>query len=266
MTQHAERFTGRVEEYVRFRSRYPRQVLDVLRERCGLTQSDLIADIGAGTGMLSELFLEAGNPVIAVEPNSEMRAACRMLAARFPKLSISDASAEATGLTKTSVDLVTVGRAFHWFDQERALAEFHRILRPGKWVTLVTNRRSQRGSAQAEEYENILLEFGKDYEQVRGSYRSFEGLRPYGGAETFEVKMQADEQMTLQEFVGQTQSLSVAPLVSEPGFEEMQRALEAFFLKRATKGLLTLETVCEVVGWKTPGDSERSFPEQSNHI
>src|SRR5580704_14311735 len=120
MTQHTERFTGRVADYERYRLRYPVEVLGTLRERCGLKREHLVADIGAGTGMLAELFLEHGNAVIAVEPNDDMRGACEKLASAWPGLTVMNGTAEATGLGESSVDLVAVGRAVHWFDQEQA--------------------------------------------------------------------------------------------------------------------------------------------------
>src|SRR4051812_50109227 len=74
MPDHTQRFTGRAEDYDRYRQRYPADtVLDRLRNWCGLTPSWRIADIGAGTGMLAEGFLAHGKPVIAVEPNPDMR-------------------------------------------------------------------------------------------------------------------------------------------------------------------------------------------------
>jgi ubiquinone/menaquinone biosynthesis C-methylase UbiE len=110
MTEHAERFTGPVADYEKFRLRYSAAVLDVLKERCGLTTSSVVADVGAGTGMLAELFLENGNRVIAVEPNAEMRAACERLRERYSSLSVIAAAAEATTLADASVDFV-FGRA-----------------------------------------------------------------------------------------------------------------------------------------------------------
>ena len=98
MSEHAERFTGRVEDYERYRTRYPAAVIDVLVERCGLQREHHVADIGAGTGMLAELFLEHGNAVVAVEPNDDMRAACERLASAWPGLTVKKGTAEATGL------------------------------------------------------------------------------------------------------------------------------------------------------------------------
>jgi ubiquinone/menaquinone biosynthesis C-methylase UbiE len=251
MEKHAERFTGRVEDYKRYRLRYPPTVVDVLRERCELKPENLVTDIGAGTGMLAELLLEAGNRVIAIEPNAEMRAACERLAARFERLRVVEAAAEDTGLAASSIDLVTVGRAFHWFDQERALKEFKRILKPGGWVALVTNRRDREGT-MGKEYEQILMEHGTDYGAVRGGYRSFMALKPYGeDAERFEVKMQGEQRLTLEEFLGQTQSLSVTPMPGHPKYAGMHQALRDFFAKWSKDGVMRMGTVCEVVGWNT---------------
>ncbi len=247
-----DRFTGRVAEYAKYRMRYPASVVAVLRERCGLVPEDAIADVGAGTGMLAELFLDAGNRVIAVEPNSDMRLVCEGLVARYPKLRVVDAAAEATTLDDASIDMVTVGRAFHWFDRDRALAEFRRVLRPGGWVVLVANRRERVMDDQAREYEAILIEHGTDYAEVRGGYRSFEGLKPYGDEETFDVRTPGEEQLTLEEFLGQTQSLSVTPMPGHPKYDVMQRALREFFAKWSKEGVLALRTNCEVVGWRTP--------------
>src|ERR1700761_4051618 len=99
MAGNTERFTGRVAEYARYRERYdPQVVLPLLREWCGLTPEWTVADVGAGTGMLAEVFLANGNRVIAVEPNAEMRAACARELANEPRLEIVAGTGEATGL------------------------------------------------------------------------------------------------------------------------------------------------------------------------
>ena len=74
-TDAKQRFSNRAADYVRYRPGYPSELLDVLRKECGLRPGHVIADIGSGTGFLSELFLKNGNRVYGVEPNSEMRRA-----------------------------------------------------------------------------------------------------------------------------------------------------------------------------------------------
>src|SRR5260370_37277837 len=96
-----------------------------------MTRKSVIADLGSGTGILSELFLKHGHRVFGVEPNREMRSAGERLLAKYPEFSSIDATAEATTLVNASIDFITAGQAFHWFDREKARPEFARILKPG---------------------------------------------------------------------------------------------------------------------------------------
>jgi SAM-dependent methyltransferase len=240
-----ERFTGRVAEYERYRTRYPAEMMEVLRERCGLTAESVVADVGAGTGMLAEMFLANGNRVVAIEPNAEMRAVCGGLAERYPGLEVRDATAEATGLGDGSVDYVTAGRAFHWFDPERTRVEFGRVLRRGGWVVLASSGRAKDGAEVLREYERILLEYGTDYGRTRlgyGVYEEFAGL--FGGGEMVRAEFKGEQGLTLAEFLGQTQSLSVVPRVGDAGYEAMRGALGEFFRRFAVDGVVTMATVC----------------------
>ena len=134
MRSTVKRFDGRAADYDLYRERYDTaEILAPLRDWCGLTPEWLIADIGAGTGMLSDVFLANGNRVIAIEPNAEMRAACAQLHPGEARLEIREGTAEATGLADASVDMVCSGRALHWFDLEAAMREFRRVVRPGGW-------------------------------------------------------------------------------------------------------------------------------------
>ena len=85
----------------------------------------MIVDLAAGTGKLTRLLAASGATVIAVEPVAEMRAAIPAPA------QVLEGTAERIPLDTASADLVTVAQAFHWFDGDAALAEIHRVLRPG---------------------------------------------------------------------------------------------------------------------------------------
>jgi hypothetical protein len=97
-----QRFSNRVQDYVRYRPSYPAAVLEFLGEQCGLHRERVIADIGSGTGLLSKLFVENGNHVYGVEPNPEMKAAGDEFLHSCPNFASVSGSAEATGLADHS--------------------------------------------------------------------------------------------------------------------------------------------------------------------
>ncbi len=167
MTDTIERFSNRVANYIKYRPHYPVEIIDYLRKETGLTPSKLIADIGCGTGISSELFLKNGNTVFGVEPNDSMRAAAIEYLAEFPHFNPVAATAENTTLQDDSVDMVVAGQAFHWFDLERTKKEFKRVLKPGGSIVLIWNERQLDTTSFLVEYEKLLVKYGSDYEVVR---------------------------------------------------------------------------------------------------
>ncbi len=251
VSSNTERFTGRVDTYDRYRMRYPAApILATLHSWCGLTPSQTIADIGAGTGMLSEVFLQNGNTVLAVEPNAEMRAACEPLAKQFTKLTILDAAAEATTLPDSSVDLVAVGRAFHWFDQPRAIREFQRILKPGGWTVLLSASRARNQTEQSLALEQVLLTYSKDPGHTAGGHHLHEhpeSLFPHG--EILQRQTDGEERLTRDAFLGQTLSYSSAPLPTDPLYPPFLQDLQSIFDRYQHEDLIRIATTC----WITCG-------------
>ncbi|MDQ3639747.1 MAG: class I SAM-dependent methyltransferase, partial [Actinomycetota bacterium] len=178
MTDPKERFSGRVENYVRYRPGYPQTVLDLLRSECRLTSNSVVADVASGTGLLSELFLENANRVYGVEPNAEMREAGERRLECYDRFTSVAGSAEETPLEAGSVDFVVVGQAFHWFDLDAARAEFVRVLRPGGWVALLWNEMREGATPFMEVYERLIREYKtEEYKQfdLPREVRSFFG-------------------------------------------------------------------------------------------
>jgi SAM-dependent methyltransferase len=241
------RFTGRVEAYRRYRSRYPREIIPMLQERCGLTPASIVADIGAGTGMLAEVFLENGNRVFAVEPNSEMRAACEELRPQFPALTCIDGTAEETSLPGQSIDFVVVGRAFHWFDHARCRREFMRILRPGGWVVLAGQGPRRGTEPVQQDYQAIIRAHGLDYATLRDRYNVAAAARQFfAGGTLQEAEFPRAEELTYEGLEGHTLSLSVTPQRDHPRFPAMQRALKDYFEKYQRDGKVRLPMNCQV--------------------
>ncbi len=162
-----QRFSNRVENYVRYRPRYPQQFIDMLRRAAGLSSSSVIADVGSGTGISSELFLQAGCTVHGVEPNRAMRQSAERLLASHPTFRSVNGTAQATTLPDQSVDFIIAAQAFHWFNTPETRAEFSRILKPGGHVVLIWNERKRDATPFLRDYEALLLRFATDYTKVR---------------------------------------------------------------------------------------------------
>jgi SAM-dependent methyltransferase len=160
------RFSGRVQNYVRYRPGYPPAVLDVLRAETGLAPAHVVADVGSGTGISARLFLDAGHAVHAVEPNADMRAAAEALLGDDARFRSVDGTAEATTLPDASVDYVVAAQAFHWFDPPAVRREWRRILRPGGWMVLLWNARKTDTTPFLRGYEVLLHAHGTDYASV----------------------------------------------------------------------------------------------------
>jgi SAM-dependent methyltransferase len=246
MVNTVERFDGRAADYGRYRERYDaRELLSLLREWSGMSPDWLIADIGAGTGMLSDVFLANGNRVIAIEPNAEMRAACARLHENEPRLEVRDGTAEATGLPDSSVDVVANGRALHWFDVPRAIDEFKRVLRPGGWVVVVAAGRTERGREANEAFTHVLQEFTGDVMYREKAYQVYSSVKDlFDGGEFHHYEHGGEIRMNWEELRGMTLSLSHAPLVDDPRFPRFEQVLQEYFDRYQRDGILTLETRC----------------------
>jgi SAM-dependent methyltransferase len=157
-----EPLSARVENYVRYRPGYPQGVLDLLRAGCGLASSWVVADLGAGSGNLTRLFLENGNAVFAIEPHPEMRAASARLLRSHPGFVSVAGSAENTPLAEGSVDLVVAGQAFHCFDPAGCKRECRRIVREPHRVALVWNVFRVAASPLLAGYERLLQRYTLD--------------------------------------------------------------------------------------------------------
>lgn len=146
-----QRFSNRADDYAKYRPSYPAAAIDQILQDLGQPSSLVAADIGAGTGISSRLVADRGVKVLAVEPNTAMQAAAEPHA----QVEFLSGTAENTGLPDQSVDLVFCCQAFHWFEPNVALQEFHRILKPDGRVALMWNDRD-RDDELTEQYTEAL--------------------------------------------------------------------------------------------------------------
>ncbi len=235
------RFGDRVDEYVRHRPGYPPALVDCLRSECGLASGSLVADIGSGTGKLTELLLATGARVLAVEPNRGMREAAERLLGGFPGFRSVDGTAEATGLEPGAVDLVTAAQAFHWFDQAAARAEFARILKPGGSAALVWNERDDDASEFLRDYERCLRDYSIDYVDHRRT-ASRERIAAFFAPGGFrEAEFPNGQDLDLDGLRGRYLSCSYALPRAHARFDEVMAALAAIFARHQRGGRVRID-------------------------
>jgi SAM-dependent methyltransferase len=236
------RFTDRVDDYARYRPSYPSELLDLLREEMGLRPEHVVADVGSGTGILTELLLANGNRVFAVEPNRAMARAAEEKLGGDPRFRSVDGRAEATGLPSGEVDLAVAGQAFHWFDAARAGEEFRRILRPGGGAALVWNIRRVDTTPFLRDYEAFLRQWGTDYGEVSARYRDEAALRAFFGPGGYRTRRFDYRQgFDLAGLRGRLLSSSYTPAAGDPRREPMLLALAELFEVHQREGRVAFE-------------------------
>ena len=240
-TNATSRFSDRVENYVRSRPGYPLEALGVLQGECGLTSEHAIADIASGTGIWTRLLLENGNWVLGVEPNAEMRQAGERLLADFPRFTSIAGTAEATTLKEASVDFVTAAQAAHWFDRERARQEFARILKPGGWLVLLWNERLTDSTPFLRDYEQLLLSFGTDYQEVRHERTTAVVNEFFDPAPFQEHVFSTRQEFDYAGLKGRLLSSSYAPGPGHPRHARMLAELRRIFDAHQTAGGVAFE-------------------------
>lgn len=247
MTDPTQRFSSRAENYIKYRPRYPREVLETLRNECGLTPASLIADIGSGTGALTELFLQNGNVASAVEPNLEMRQSAERLLGEYAGFRSVEGRAEATGLAAGCVDFVVVGQAFHWFDLPQARLEFMRILKPWGWAMVVWNEREFQSKPFLVAYDQLLQRHAPEYarEKHKSVYES--ALTDFYGGDGFTTRIFSYQQeLDYEGLRGRLLSSSYTPEPGHPNHDAMILDLSKVFEDHEVDGCVTMEYITQM--------------------
>lgn len=240
MTNSIARFSDRVDNYVKYRPDYPVQILSFLVEKCGLSPSTVVADIGCGTGISSRLFLENGNVVFGVEPNRDMRNAAVEHLSSFDSFSPIDGTASHTTLPDESVDLIIAAQAFHWFEPLPARAEFQRILMPGGHTVLIWNERQLNTTPFLVDYEALILKFGRDYGTVRHENIEANKLQSFFGGDYGSATFENFQIFDFEGLKGRLLSASYMPNESDKSFDDLIKELKTLFAKHVENGRIKI--------------------------
>lgn len=242
-----ERFSNRVDSYLKYRPSYPNEAVNYLYDIVGLRSNSKIADIGSGTGIFSKLLLERGSHVMAVEPNEAMRVASEQMLESNPNFQTISGSAESTGLPDQSVEFIVCAQAFHWFDHLKAKTEFRRILQPGGRVILIWNSRLTKGTSFREEYNQLLHTYGTDYEKVNHKNISQQMLLSFFKEGTMhEKRFRMSQEFDFEGLKGRLLSSSYSPVPGHPNYNPMMTELRNLFNRNNQDGTILFDYETEI--------------------
>lgn len=200
--------------YARGRPEYPAAFFDFLYGEAGFRENDIIADIGCGPGNVTKFFLARGNPVIAVEPDEDMRRIADASLGGYPSYQSFRRSAEDTGLEANAVDHIFCGNAYLWFAREKAVPEFRRILRENGTVVVAN-----------------LCSAGTDADLPP----------PFLPGAALEKTFAYAIREPLEQFLHGSLSASSAPLPGDDAYEAFCQGIRRHFKKHSQNGLLEVE-------------------------
>ncbi|MHA1841287.1 MAG: class I SAM-dependent methyltransferase [Candidatus Heimdallarchaeota archaeon] len=242
MKDPTKRFSDRVDNYLKYRPRYPQELLSFLLKEKIIQETSILADIGSGTGFFSELLLESGCQVFAVEPNKEMREAAEELLKGQTSFTSVDGTAEATTLKDKSVDFLAVAQAFHWFDREKTREEFLRILKHNGYLVLVWNNRIKEDIPFQVGYNDLLIKYCPGHDKTNHYKITFDQIAEfYGGTDVKIFRCTNQQILDFEGLKGRLFSSSYTPKENEPNYQPLLSALKELFDKYQVNGKVTME-------------------------
>ena len=237
MAEPTKRFSNRVEDYIKYRPKYPIEIITVLKQDGILIDETVIADIGSGTGIFTKLLLETGCKTFAVEPNIDMRQAAEQHLINYNNLVSIDGQAETTTLEDNTIDLVTVAQAFHWFDRVKTRKEFVRILKPNGYLALVWNNRLKDNTPFQISYNDLLIEHCPGHEKTNHYKITDDQIAEFYGTSEMKIFTCAYHQIfDFDGLKGRLFSSSYTPKETEPNYQPLLSSLKVLFDKYQVNG------------------------------
>ncbi|OPA76873.1 SAM-dependent methyltransferase [Paenibacillus selenitireducens] len=244
MSENTSKFTGKASGYALHRPSYPSALLDDLFTEYGLSSQSIIADIGSGTGILTEQLLARGAQVLAVEPNEDMRLAAEQRLHTYDTYTSVPGTAEHTTLEDHTVDLITVAQAFHWFDKDLFQVECLRIAKPQAPVALIWNSRDPHSPMIQANYDICKIHcpqfngFSGGIDETPDIFERFfrDGTYTF---RTYENHLSFD----LEGFVGRNLSASYAPQEGDSNYEAFIQDVTALFHQYSQDGILRFPNI-----------------------
>ncbi len=224
------RFSGRAQAYASGRPGYPPQIAAHLARELDLPPGAVIVDLGSGTGLSSLIFLQAGFQVIGVEPNAQMRSQGERALAGLAGFRSVDGNAQATTLDDACADCVIAAQAFHWFDLGATRTEALRILRGPPRAALIWNVRRTDESDFSRGYEQLLLQYGTEYPQIRERHTDEDSIGAFFGGSLFHrSEFEHVTELDFELLTARVSSASYLPAPDHSAYAPMMSALRQLF-------------------------------------
>ncbi|GHU43386.1 methyltransferase [Spirochaetia bacterium] len=228
-------FTNKTTLYSRYRQNYSCELIQHLYANVGFQPSSCIADIGAGTGMFTELLLQKGSTVFAVEPNNSMRQIAESALSKYPSFHSVNTAGESTSLQPRSIDFVTVAQAFHWLNGQLFKMECQRLTKCCGKIIIVYNRKRKDAEINRELAE-IISKFYPKHNDIINHWELRENpiIEFFNGKYEF-LSFENNIVNNLDEFIGR--SLSASYAVESDAYVNRLRNL---FCSYEKDGLITM--------------------------
>jgi ubiquinone/menaquinone biosynthesis C-methylase UbiE len=233
-------FSSKANRYAKYRWDYAPQAIQTILDLTQVSPQSSVADIGAGTGILTKHFVGQVKQIFAVEPNLEMRQIAARDLGAYPSCHIVAGRAEATTLPDQAVDLITVAQAIQWFEPQPTRTEFLRILKPGGWLALLRNYGTNDELSEA--LEAVFPEETDTSALMKRPPKRFY----YGGDHFLKQTFAFTSQGTWEEFIGALSTASDAPDEGSPLYAAFEGAARSVFGRFSSGGLLESHLVTEL--------------------
>lgn len=239
-------YSTKAEKYAKFRWDYAEKAIETIFTITQITRHSIVADLGAGTGILTRHFATKAKAIYAIEPNFELRQILTRDLSAIPAISIMVGTAEATQLPDTSVDVLTVAQAIHWFQPEPARQEMMRILKNDGWLVLLRNYGTNR--AHNEAIGNLMTKaFGADFSKVNERPKE-KPIRFYYGNDAFQkFVFPFAFRQNWDEFIGSLTTASFMPDEDHPLFQKLETRAREIFARFAQHDYIKVEGETELI-------------------
>jgi ubiquinone/menaquinone biosynthesis C-methylase UbiE len=241
-----EVYSTKAEKYAKYRWDYAPQAIEAIVEITRMNSESTLADLGAGTGILTRHFAGRVHRVYAIEPNAEQRQILARELQAFLSVRVLNASAEDTMLPKSSVDVITVAQAIHWFDPEPARREMLRVLKRGGWLALVRNYGTNEEKSEALG-SLVKEEYGADFTVVTERPRKVPNRFYFGDEHSQKLTFPFRSSQNWEQFIGSLTTASYMPDEAHPLCGKLEAKAREVFSRYSADGSWIVEGETELI-------------------